>query len=338
MIPPIMVWGPPGLGKSAAVKELCCELGIGFIDIRLSQRDPTDLKGLPVPDGDKVDWLLSSEWPRDPESRGIILFDELTAADRLLQVSAYQIVMDRKLGDYTVPRGWYIMAAGNRSEDRAVSTGMSSALANRLLHVSVGADVRSFLDWAKNVGRLHPAVIEFIKTYPQHLFSQKGEDLQRGWPTPRSWTRVSTMVKIAEKTGKTTSLNYTVPGLVGAGAGAEFLAFYHTVFYRHKDLDIAAMLENGQPIPIPEKPDELYACCGAVAYYLEAAKPGKKFEAVAENFLKFVASLPADFAAMIMNDVESRLGDQKRFETIISHPLFATVKLKYSAVEEASNE
>ncbi|MBP5294115.1 MAG: hypothetical protein J6Y95_00165, partial [Lachnospiraceae bacterium] len=214
---------------------------------------------------------------------------------------------------------------------------MSSALANRFLHVEVSADAASFLNWARE-NELHPAVIEFIKSFPQHLFSQDGEDLQRGWPSPRSWERVSTMLKIAEATGRKTSLSYSIPGLVGLGAGEEFLAFYKTVFCMNETFDIAGALESGEPIPIPQKPDELYACCGAVAYYLESAKAGKKFLPVAENFLKFVNQLPNDFAAMIMNDVESRLGEQKRWKVITGHPLFHVVKLKYSAFKEASNE
>ena len=90
-----------------------------------------------MPNEDSVSWLLSSDWPRDQASRGILLFDELTAADRTLQVAAYEIILDRRLGDlYRLPDGWYVVAAGNREEDMAVATTMSSALANRFMHVS----------------------------------------------------------------------------------------------------------------------------------------------------------------------------------------------------------
>ena len=142
-LPPLMVWGAPGLGKSSILRDVARELGIGFIDVRLAQREPVD-RGLPVPGPDGVKWLVASGLPRDPNSRGIILFDEITAADRSLQVAAYELILDRRLGElYKVPDGWYICAAANRTEDRAVAATMSSALANRLLQVEIQEDVES---------------------------------------------------------------------------------------------------------------------------------------------------------------------------------------------------
>lgn len=143
-LPPLMVWGAPGLGRSSILRDVARELGIGFIDVRLAQREPVDIRGLPVPGPDGVKWLVASGLPRDPHSRGIILFDEITAADRSLQVAAYELMLDRRLGElYKVPDGWYICAAGNRTEDRAVAATMSSALANRLLQVEMQEDVES---------------------------------------------------------------------------------------------------------------------------------------------------------------------------------------------------
>ena len=112
---------------------------IGFIDVRLAQREPVDIRGLPVPREDRsgVDWMVSSEWPSEGDPGfpewGVILFDELTAADASLQVAAYEFILDRRLGNlYEVPEGWFIVAAGNRTKDSAVARTMSSALANRL--------------------------------------------------------------------------------------------------------------------------------------------------------------------------------------------------------------
>ena len=147
-LPPLMVWGAPGIGKSSIMRSVAEELGIGFIDVRLAQREPVDIRGLPVPDKESksVAWYVSDEWPRDPASRGIIMFDEITAADRSLQVAAYELILDRRLGDlYKMPDGWYVCAAGNRVEDAAVAMTMSSALANRFLHVELGGDVESWI-------------------------------------------------------------------------------------------------------------------------------------------------------------------------------------------------
>ena len=150
-LPAILLRGAPGVGKSTIVREVAEKLGIGFIDIRLSQMEPVDLRGLPVPNHDdkSVEWYVTSDLPRDPKSKGIILFDEITAADRSLQVASYELILDRRLGKlYKLPDGWYIVAAGNRTIDKAVSTTMSSALANRFLHFDVEADIESWREWA----------------------------------------------------------------------------------------------------------------------------------------------------------------------------------------------
>ena len=169
----------------------------------------------------------------------------------------------------------------------------------------------------------------FIKFRPELLFSQKDEDLQRGWPSPRSWERVSTMLKIAEKNKRKSSLKYTIPGLVGQGAAAEFMAFYKNIYYMSDTVDIAECLKSGRKIPLPQKADLLHACCGAVAYQLKSTQDAKLFPVIAENFLKFVQTLPNDFAAMIMNDVESSLDNTQRIKIIKSHPLYPVVQQKY---------
>ncbi len=322
LIPPIMIWGAPGVGKSTAIRELSKELNIGFIDVRLAQREPVDMRGLPVPDENSVKWLVSDEWPRNKDSRGIIMFDELTAADKTLQVAAYEFILDRKLGNlYNVPNGWYIVAAGNRVEDRAVSCAMSSALANRFLHVEVAPEVDSFLHWA-NKSNLHQAVINFILYRPALLFSHDKEDLQRGWPSPRSWERVSTMLKIIEKNNTKNLLKFVVSGLIGNSTASEFLAFYKDICSFDENLNIQECLLSGKTIPLPQRADKIHVLCGAVAFYLKMEVNPKKFNIMCENFLKFGLSLSSDYAAMLINDALSTLEGTKRHEIIIKHPLY----------------
>ena len=323
LIPPLMIWGAPGVGKSTLIRELAQSMNIGFIDVRLAQREPVDMRGLPVPDQDSVKWLVSAEWPRDPQSRGIIMFDELTAADKTLQVAAYEFILDRRLGDlYQVPPGWYIVAAGNRVEDRAVSCSMSSALANRFMHVEVKADAESFLLWAVE-NNLHPAVINFIRYRPQLLFSQDSENLQRGWPSPRSWERVSTVLKIADQYDHHELLGYSIPGLIGEGAATEFLAFYKNMFFFQRNQDIRQQLLKGYDIQVPRHPDQLYACCSAISYYMEVEEDKSSFQCMTGSFLRFSLKLTSDFATMLMSDVLHRLKNTPKVQVILQHPLYS---------------
>lgn len=308
-LPPLMVWGAPGLGKSSIIRELAREYGVGFLDIRLAQREPVDIRGLPVPSEDGVKWLVSAEWPRDPKSRGIILFDELTAADRSLQVAAYELILDRRLGDlYSVPDGWYICAAGNRVEDRAVSTTMSSALANRFMHVELQSDMESWVKWAI-AHDVHPAVIGFIRYRPELLFAQKDENLERGWPSPRSWERVSSMLKIIGM-GNLKQLCSAVFGLVGNHAGVEFIAFAQVSDSLEDTL--AMMLNPKVKVQIPAKADRTYALCSAMVYHLWRGKDDKQTAALLDGFYRISLALPSSYAAMsmidAMGDDETRAG------------------------------
>ncbi len=147
-IPASMLWGPPGIGKSSIIRQLCEELKVHFIDIRLAQRDPVDLRGVPEIVNGQTVFRIPAELPRD--GKGIILFDEISACDPSVQVAAYELILDRRLGqDYQVPPGYYIVAAGNRREDKSVSRPMSAALSNRFMHLELEPDVKSVLDYFK---------------------------------------------------------------------------------------------------------------------------------------------------------------------------------------------
>lgn len=299
LLPPMMVWGAPGLGKSSILRQAAEDLGIGFIDVRLAQREPVDIRGLPVPGEDGVKWLVSSDWPRDPKSRGIILFDEITAADRSLQVAAYEFILDRRLGElYRVPDGWYICAAGNRTEDRAVAATMSSALANRFMHVELGEDVESWVAWARTHD-IRPEVIGFIRFRPETLFRQKNENLERGWPTPRAWERVSRMLDIMQ--GESEELvRKMVYGLVGNRAGVEFM---ESLKISQSFDDVLKMMTDASvPVKIPERADARYALVSAMGYFLWRGKNEDEEKKLIDGFYRIALKLSSDFASMAMID------------------------------------
>ena len=321
-LPPLMVWGAPGLGKSSILRDAAADLGIGFIDVRLAQREPVDIRGLPVPGPDGVKWLVASEWPRDPASRGIILFDEITAADRSLQVAAYEFILDRRLGElYRVPDGWYICAAGNRTEDRAVSTTMSSALANRFLHVELQEDVEGWIVWART-HNIHPSVTGFIRFRPGCLFRQEGENLERGWPTPRAWERVSRMLGMFGD-DEELLLRKVIYGLVGNRAGVEFMEF-HRSSVTFDDV-LAMMTDPGKPVRIPEAADRKYALCAAMTYLLWRGRDAADEERRIDGFYRICMAMSSDFASMAMMDAmagNKRDTDSRFAEKLFHHPRF----------------
>ena len=158
---PAFLWGAPGVGKSQVVAQVAAALGLRLIDIRAVLLDPVDLRGLPTVEDGKAAWAIPAFLPEN--GAGILFLDELNAAPPLVQAACYQLVLDRALGEYHLPEGWSVFAAGNREGDRAVTSRMSSALANRFVHLSFEPDLDDWSRWAMGPGDLRSEVVAFRK-------------------------------------------------------------------------------------------------------------------------------------------------------------------------------
>ena len=327
-LPPLLIHGAPGVGKSQIVKQVAEELGIGFIDVRLAEMDAVDIRGLPSVDNDKhsMTWNPPDFWPRLPDSKGILFLDEIVSCDRSIQVAAYELILDRKLGDmYRVPDGWYICAAGNRVEDRAVAMSMSSALANRFMHVELAENCDDWVKWAINEG-INPSVVGYIRYRPEMLHHMEGENLEYGWPSPRSWEKVSHMVDIMEKTNaKKTTIKKIVFGLVGPGAGSEFMEFYKNRAIYENLLEM--MLDETKEVVIPQAADQQYAMASAMVYHLWKGKDEKDQETRINGFFRIAAKMPSNFATMAIVDAMAFNGGHNKvnktaMQVLISHPKY----------------
>lgn len=339
-LPPVMVWGAPGVGKSTIVKSLAKEMGLGFVDVRLAQMESIDIRGLPLPDKDEhcVQWLPSSIFPRDNEKGGIIFLDELSAAPKDVQVASYELILDRQLGGgdiYKVPSKWFIVAAGNRSCDRAVSTTMSSALANRMMHLEIEANAEDWVKWAVAHG-VHPAVVGFIQFKPQLLMSIDDQNLERGFPTPRSWERVSEMVKILKNE---TLLRKAVYGLVGVPAGQQFMEFFKIANNLENVYEM--MTDPKKKVVVPSRDDLKYALTSAMVYHIWRGKDDAETKKLVDGFLRISMELPPAFATMAMTAAREgteRVNKTVAVMTMMRHPQYKDWRAKFGKNITENNE
>ena len=266
---PAFIWGPPGVGKSSVVRKVADARKLQLLDIRASLLDPTDLRGIPTVSGDKARWCPPSFLPHDPDSEGILFFDELNSAPPLVQASLYQLTLDRRVGEYVLPEKWRILAAGNRAEDSSITFRMPAALSNRFVHLDYEVDFDDWRKWAVD-SDIHPLVLGFLSTRQELLFNM--EKAEKGFPTPRSWEMVSDLLR---SFGVAKDAQDILVGTVGEGASIEFIAYCEKALSEEAILAILADPDNAV---LPANLGDQYAL---ISYITSAARDTKILDAAA---------------------------------------------------------
>lgn len=280
--PPIFLWGSTGIGKSDIIKQTCDEEGIDFEDLRLTLLDPVDLRGLPRFDGETVTWSPPCFLPQS--GQGILFLDELNLAPHSVQAAAYQLILDRRVGEYLLPEDWIMVAAGNTSTDRAYTIPMPAPLANRFIHWEVKTNLDDWKKWAYS-HRIDPRVIGFLNFKPDLLFRFDPEKMEHAFPTPRTWERVSEILAIGLEN------KMDVAGAIGVGAATEFLAYLRTT----DQLPDAKMILEGENV-IPESPDLLYSLVSALVCYVRDEQDKTP------RLIEYACLLPEEFSVLLVRD------------------------------------
>ena len=327
---PIMVWGPPGIGKSdtfKGIKESYEAEGKSclLIDCRLSLWEPTDLKGYPYynQETNRMSFSAPDELPSEEEAAEydiIILFlDELNGAAPATQAAAYQLILNRAIGKYRLPDNVVIAAAGNRETDKGVTYRMPKPLANRFLHYEVRVDFDTWFDWAvKN--NIHPDVVGYLQTFKNHLYNFDAGSNERSFATPRSWTFVSeTLDDVDDFTEE------EITDMVSAGIG-EGLALQ---FKAHRE--VSGQLPNPTDILDGKvkdlKTDNIsakYSLTTALCYELKTAfdnddKGNEKFD----NFLEFMQNnFESEMVVMGATVALSKYGIRPKFNQLKNYKPF----------------
>lgn len=285
-----MIWGPPGVGKSDIVRQAASSISRVVADVRALLLDPVDLRGLPSVKNGVTNWNIPSFLPTDGE--GILFLDELPAAPPMTQGALYQLVLDRKIGDYILPPDWAIVAAGNREQDGAVSHRMPTALRNRFMHVELDADISDWSEWAVAGGSVETVVIAFLRSRPELL--HKFDKNDRAFPTPRSWTMVSRILQ--GRTPRTQNVEHAmIAGTVGEGAAVEFSAYLRLF----RDLPSPdEILLNPKTAIIPKNAATLYAVASAIARFVTVSNIHRACE--------YFDRLPAEYGVLGIKDAITR--------------------------------
>lgn len=295
---PAVVWGPPGIGKSQIIRQIgksqivrqtAERLQRQVIDIRASLLDPVDLRGLPSLDAGRTVWNAPGFLPAEGCPPTVVFLDELNRAPVMTQNALFQLVLDRKLGEYQLPDAVDIVAACNRETDGGGVQRMPQALANRFVHLEMEPDVHDWSQWAI-MADIHPAVIAFIRFRPDLIFSY--DPKERAFPTPRSWEFVS---RITHQ-GPPAEIEHALfAGAVGPGAAVEYSAFMR--LYRELP-SLTAIELNPDTTAVPDGPAARFAVAAGTARLATVKNFGR--------LMRYWKRMPPEYGVCAVRDAIKR--------------------------------
>lgn len=326
------VAGSPGLGKSALAAQIANEWNLKLIDVRLSQCDPTDLNGFISSNAErtKCSYLPIDTFPieGDPlpvdtevkDSLGsiikagriydgwLLLLDEINSAPRLVQAAAYKLVLDKQVGQFDIHHKVAMMTAGNLKTDGAIVNDMGTAMASRLVHFEMVADIEAWTRWATKKGIDH-RVIAYVNFRPENLHNFDPKHSDKTFPCPRTWEFVSKLVKDEIHVNPLIAI---VEGAIGEGASREFLTYCEI----YNELPtIAEMIADPEKVVIPNEPSVRYAVAGLITEHANTAN--------ISQLMKIVTQLPFEFQMIALQ------GTVQRDRTLLKDPdVLAWVKVR----------
>ncbi len=271
---PIFIWGHPGIGKSAITNQLAQADDVALIDVRASQLDAVDTRGVPftyhvtgTSEREKrTGWAVPDLFPTPEFAAGFrivyLFLDELNNAPASVQAALYQLVLDRKLGDYALPANVVIIAAGNLETDRGATHRMATPLASRFFHVELLVDAKAWERWALG-NDIHIACISYNRWRPEHLHDFDPKSPSKAQADPRGWEYVSDALKSCEALGINGTVEAAlITGKLGEAIGSEFVGFL-PIYRNLQDPD--AVILAPDKAAIDKDPATNYALCGALA-------------------------------------------------------------------------
>jgi hypothetical protein len=328
---PIFGLGKGGIGKTESIMDLALnKLHIGYVDVRLLLYSETDLKGIPYPSADhtRTVWLQNDILPtetRDGKS-GILVFDEITSCARSVRTAAYQLLNERRLGEYVLPEGWMIVCLGNGEDDGGDYQGMEGNFANRCSVFNVVPDLDSWKLWARS-HNVNPLVLGYVTWKPQDLHTYNPDsETQTLFASPRSWTAVSNILNLHEYSVDDVVLNNRIMANIGTDIGMQFIAFCK---FRSATVDPMRILIYGEKPQITQQ-EIIYITISSLtkivgdAFAKDIANTGKcSLDTIKmlANAIKWVITLRKEVAVMGFKEIINCYGDDRKDKDIVKETI-----------------
>ena len=258
---PVMVWGGPGCGKSEVAQQVAAEGGRAYCDVRALLLDPVDLRGIPWRDDDnRTRWAPPDFLPPSTSTDlWLVNLEELPSGVPMVQAALFQLVRDRKCGEYELPEGASLMACGNRESDRGVTHRMPRPLASRFVHLEIKVDPSDWCEWGAANG-IAPETLFFIQLRPELLHQFDPQSREAAFACPRTWEFVSNVVNQRGSLDPAAE-RALFRGAVGEAAAVEFSAFLKV----WRELPHPkAVIDDPENALVPENASALIALCGSL--------------------------------------------------------------------------
>ena len=304
-LPSVMLWGSPGVGKSALVKQFAKRLEadtgkhVSVTDIRLLLYSPVDLRGVPTADETHTfsRWLMPKifDLPDGEDAVNIIFLDEISAAPQSVQAAAYQICLDHRIGEHELPDNTIVIAAGNRTTDRSVAYKMPAALANRMLHLNITSSFNAWKHWAYQSG-IDERIIGYL-SFDNSVLCEEPDNNSLAYPTPRSWEFVSTILKT---TGLTVNKAHNY---ISAAVGTDNALAFEGWCEVYKTLPTTQEIFAGSCHEKPGSHDALYALISSMTAYAAERKATLTADEI-DNAFFYITHFPEDFVMLFFDNIK----------------------------------
>ena len=290
---PTMIWGPPGIGKSAIVYQLAESMNAKLFELRANLFDPVDVRGglkvVEQQDGTyRTRYGVPEDYP-DTNYTGpvVLLIDELPNAPKATQNALLQLILNKKIGTYELPQGAFIVAAGNRSIDRAAVHEMPTPVKTRFAHFELESNIDDFCAWAIQ-NNIDPTIISFVRYRP--TLQNSLDSRENAMPTSRGWEMADRALKLVTNASADEQF-YAIASIVGDGPAGEFIAFKQQA---DKMPDLDRILATPSAVEVPSDPAVLFAVSSALA--------SRADQNSFKNIMAYAKRMPAEYQVVLVRD------------------------------------